>query len=91
MLIVLADEMIDTKLDTIIVLPLTTQIENAERRLRPLLMPRDELLFESQVLVDQPRSLDRAKFGKGPLTRLTESEMKEVEHSLSLILGLDHD
>jgi mRNA interferase MazF len=44
--------------------------------------------MDSQVVVDQPRSLDRARLGEGPLTRLNETELAAVEQSLMGVLGL---
>jgi len=40
------------------------------------------------VVVDQPRALDKDRFGDGPLTSLTTEEMAAVEHSLKGVLGL---
>lgn len=39
-------------------------------------------------MVDQTRALDRARFGAGPLTRLTAPELAAVERSLRGLLGL---
>jgi mRNA interferase MazF len=49
---------------------------------------RDRLLKDSQVVVDQPRALDRARLGDGPLTTLTDAEMTAVEKSLKAVLGM---
>jgi mRNA-degrading endonuclease toxin of MazEF toxin-antitoxin module len=37
---------------------------------------------------EQPRTLDRKRLIKGPLTRLTDDEMRSVERSLVAVLGL---
>ena len=42
---------------------------------------RDRLLKDCQVVVDQPRALDRERFGEGPLTALTEEELVSVEQA----------
>jgi mRNA interferase MazF len=39
-------------------------------------------------MLDQPRALDRARLGDGPLTSLTASEMVSVERGLRLVLGM---
>jgi mRNA interferase MazF len=52
------------------------------------LAARDRLLQDCQVMIDQPRSLDRARFGDGPLTSLTGEEMAAVERGLRLALGM---
>lgn len=73
----------------IIVLPLTTQVYPAFKRWRITIAPRDRLLKPCQVVIDQPRALDTARFGDGPLTTLTAEEMTAVEKSLKAVLGLE--
>jgi mRNA interferase MazF len=72
----------------IIVLPLTTQVYPAFKRWRVTIEPRDRLLKACQVVIDQPRALDIARLGDGPLTTLTSEEMAAVERSLKAVLGL---
>lgn len=72
----------------IIVLPLTTQVYPGFSRWRITITPRERLLRPCQVIVDQPRALDINRIGDGPLTRLTETELAQVERSLKAVLGL---
>lgn len=72
---------------TVVVLPLTSQLREGIRHLRLTLPPRDRLRRECQVLIDQPRTLDRRRIGDGPLTRLTDDEMRAVERTLKAVLG----
>ena len=72
----------------IVVLPLTTQVNPAFTRWRVTIEPRDRLFKTCQVVIDQPRALDTARFGDGPLTALTEEEMAAIEKSLKAVLGL---
>jgi mRNA-degrading endonuclease toxin of MazEF toxin-antitoxin module len=37
---------------------------------------------------EQPRTLDRNRLIEGPLTRLTDEELRRVERSLVAVLGL---
>ena len=74
--------------ETVVVLPLTVQVREKVRHLRVTLPARDRLRRECQVLVDQPRTLDRRRIGDGPLTRLTAEEMAVVERTLKAVLGL---
>jgi mRNA interferase MazF len=53
-----------------------------------MIEPRDRLLKPCQVIVDQPRALDKDRFGDGPLTILTTEEMAAVEHSFKGVMGL---
>ena len=52
----------------VVCLPLTTQVYAGFSRWRVTLAARDCLLKPCQVVTDQPRTLDRARFGEGPLT-----------------------
>lgn len=72
----------------VVILPLSTQVYPSFKRWRITIPPRDRLLKPCQVVVDQPRALDRDRFGDGPLTSLTADEMTAVEQSLKGILGL---
>jgi mRNA interferase MazF len=56
--------------------------------LRVSLPARGDLREESQVMVDQPRTVDEQRFGDGPLTTLTTDEMTRVEPSLRFLTGL---
>jgi len=66
-----------TALDTgmVLVLPLTTQGRPHMTHFRPVVTARDRLQQDSYVVVEQPRTLDRAAIGEGPLTVLTTEEM----------------
>jgi len=72
----------------IVILPLTTRVFQNFGKWRITLTARDRLLKECQIIVDQPRALDRTRFGEGPLTTLTSAEMAAVEKSLSAVFGL---
>jgi mRNA interferase MazF len=50
--------------------------------------PRDRLNEPCQIVVDQPRALDRTRLGDGPLTILTRTELAAVERSLRVVLGM---
>lgn len=87
-LIVQADELTATGTPMMIVLPLTTRVYPGFSRWRITVQPRGRLLKPCQIVVDQPRALDRARFGEGPLTTLTPEEMAAVEKSLLGVLGM---
>lgn len=73
---------------TVVVLPLTTQVRKDVSALRITIAARDALKEACQVMIDQPRTLDRKRIGSGPLTRLSQQEMQSVERSLLAVLGL---
>jgi mRNA interferase MazF len=73
---------------TVVVLPLTAQVRKEAEPLRVTLNARDRLLRDCQVVVEQPRTLDRRRIGDGPLTTLTADELLAVEQSLLSVLGM---
>lgn len=87
-LILQADWFGRSQRQTEVVLPLTTQVRMSVEPLRITLNAIGRLLRESQIVVEQPRTLDRRRIGEGPLATLTADEMQAVEHSLLSILGM---
>jgi mRNA interferase MazF len=87
-LIVQADEITSIGNNPVIILPMTTRNYPSFTKWRITIAARDRLLKDCQIAVDQPRALDRSRFGDGPLTTLTKEEMAQVEKSLKAIMGL---
>lgn len=87
-LIMQNDELTAAGTPMIVILPLTTRVYTKFSKWRITIPTRDRLLKDCQVIVDQPRALDRTHIGEGPLTRLTDNEMAAVERSLSVVFGL---
>ena len=87
-LIVQANELIDADMPLVVVLPLTTHVYPEFRLWRVSVPARDRLKDACQVVVDQPRALDRTRIGDGPLTALTAAEFASVERSLRVVLGM---
>jgi mRNA interferase MazF len=87
-LIMQANELIDAGVPMVVVLPLTTQIYDEFKLWRISVPARDRLREPCQIVVDQPRSLDRTRIGDGPLTRLTRAELEAVERGLRVVLGM---
>jgi mRNA interferase MazF len=87
-LIIQVDELIDAGTPMIVVLPLTTRINPEFTLWRISVSARDRLMEPCQIIVDQPRALDRARIGDGPLTILTRTELAAVERSLRVVLGM---
>lgn len=87
-LIVQADELIAAAMPMVVVLPLTTNVYPEFKLWRVTVPARDRLREDCQVVVDQPRALDRARLGEGPLTVLTPAEIAAVERSLRVVLGM---
>jgi len=87
-LIIQADELIEAGVPMVVVLPLTTQIYPEFKLWRISVPARDRLREACQVVVDQPRALDRERVGDGPLTILTRTELTAVERGLRVVLGM---
>lgn len=86
--IVQADALNDSGLATLAVVPLTTQRRPAAEPLRVSIAARGRLLKGCYAMTDQVRTLDRSRFGEGPLTTLTAEELAHVERGLRAVLGL---
>lgn len=87
-LIVQADWLTEQGSVNIVAVPLSSQVNADTAYFRPILAARDNLRTASQILVDQPRTIDRRRFGPAPLTRLSAPEMTRVEECLRVALGL---
>lgn len=87
-LIMQDDRLIASGTPLVVVLPMTTRVYPDFRRWRITVPARERLLKDCQIVVDQPRALDRRRLGDGPLTRLTSDELGQVEASLKAVMGL---
>jgi len=86
-LIVQGDWLSAAQSRTVVVLPLTSRVRTDLAPLYVTIGARGNLRKESQVIVDQPRTLDRNRLGEGPLTELSMEEMADVERSLLAVMG----
>lgn len=89
-LIFQANELTVIATPMIIVLPMTTQVYPAFKYWRITITARDRLLKDCQVIVNQPRALDRSRFGEGPLAWLNEDEITAVERAFMGVCGMAH-
>lgn len=87
-LVIQGDWLSAAQAHTVVVLPLTSSVHRAREPLRVTLRARDALREDSQVVVDQPRTLDRRRLGPDFLTELTAAEMSKVEESLLAVMGI---
>jgi len=71
------------------VLPLTTQLIEDAAPLRYRIVARDELKSDSDIMLDQTRTIDNRRITSDMLTILTEKELSEVEAYWRIVLGLD--
>jgi mRNA interferase MazF len=71
------------------VLPLTTQLTEDAEPLRYRVAARDGLESDSDIMLDQTRTIDNRRITSDMLTILTEKEISEVEAYWRIVLGLD--
>ena len=71
------------------ILPLTSQLIEDAAPLRFRIGARDELQADSDVMLDQVRTIDNQRFCSDLLTTLTNIELTTVETYWRLILDLD--
>ncbi len=87
-LILLDDALLETGMSPVLCLPLTSQLFTQLAALRVEIPARDRLLKPCYVMPEQLRALDRNRFGDGPLTTLTATEMAQVEQLLLVCCGM---
>jgi len=71
------------------VIPLTTQLIEDAAPLRYRVESRDGLKSDSDIMLDQTRTIDNRRITSDMLTILTEKEISEVEAYWRIVLGLD--
>ena len=70
------------------VIPLTSQLVDHAPPLRYRLLPRENLESESDVMLDQTRTIDNKRMTSDLLAVLTDREVTEIEEYWKIVLGL---
>ncbi len=70
------------------VLPLTTRLIEDAAPLRYYVTARDGLESDSDIMLDQTRTIDNRRIASDSLAFLTEQEIDEVEVYWRIVLGL---
>ena len=70
------------------ILPMTSRLIKGAEPLRFAISARDSLRRDSQVLIDQARTIDNRRFASDALTQLKEHEMVQLDERLKIVLGL---
>lgn len=71
------------------VLPLTTSLIDDAEPLRYRIKSRDDLKVDSDIMLDQTRTIDNQRMTSNVLTTLSSAEMIEVEMLWQIVLGFD--
>lgn len=69
------------------VLPLTTQLIDHAEPLRFRVKAHGKLQADSDVMIDQARTIDKSRITNDPLLTLNRSQMAEIEEYLKIALG----
>lgn len=86
-LVVQGQALLDAGHPSTLIVPLTTNlIDNAEP-LRLRVPVRERLEQDSDLLIDQLRAVDNRRLVAGPLARLSDDEMLEVQRAIAEVLG----
>ena len=87
-LVLQSDLLNDAGHPSTVILPLTSQLIEDAAPLRYRIGARDELQADSDVMLDQVRTIDNRRFCSDLLTALTNLEIETVENYWRLVLGL---
>jgi len=71
------------------VLPLTTQLIDDAAPLRYRIKSRDNLISDSDIMLDQTRTIDNKRITNDALTVLDSAELVEIETMWQIVLGLE--
>ena len=74
---------------TTVALPLTTQLIDDGHPMRFTIKARDNLQRDSQIMIDQIRTIDNRRFSGDALTVLNEFELSQVEDFVQSVLGIE--
>ena len=85
-LVVQGQPLLDARHPSTLILPLTTNLVEDAEPLRVRVAARDKLEQDSDLLVDQLRAIDNRRLAAGPLTRLSDEEMRQVLRAIVDIL-----
>ena len=88
-LVLQSDLLNDAGHPSTVILPLTSQLIEDAAPLRYRIGARDELQADSDVMLDQVRTIDNRRFCSDLLTALTSLELEAVESYWRLVLDLE--
>ena len=86
-LIIQSQALLNANHPSTIILPLTTQLVEEAYHLR-IRIPKNKHLAESDIMIDQVRSIDNARLAKGPIVRLDNKSLEEIFIALSKVIGI---
>ena len=88
-LIIQSDLLNDADHPSTTVIPLTSRLVDNAAPLRYRLSARDQLQSDSEVMLDQVRTIDNRRVSDKVLTVLTTAQLVEIEEYLKIVLGFN--
>jgi mRNA interferase MazF len=88
-LVVQAQALLDTHHPSTLIVPLTTNLVNDAEPLRLRVAATGRLRRDSDLLIDQLRTIDNRRLGQGPMTTLSPALMTRVHEAIAEVLDLD--
>jgi mRNA interferase MazF len=73
---------------TTIVIPLSTKLINDAQPLRYRINKREALAYDSDIVIDQIRSIDNNRLTSDAIASLYPHEMDDVDTMVSIVLGM---
>src|SRR5580692_9980141 len=90
-LVVQSQALLDASHPSTLVIPLTTILIKDAEPLRIRVAAAGKLRRDSDLLIDQLRSIDNERLIQGPLCQLTQPLMSRVEIAIREVLDMDED
>jgi mRNA interferase MazF len=87
-LIVQAQALLDTNHPSTLIIPLTTKLVEDAEPLRLRVAATGRLRHDSDLLIDQLRTIDNRRLVQGPLTRLPTTLMHRVDQAVKEVLDV---
>lgn len=87
-LLVQAQALLDADHPSTLVVPLTTRLHDDAEPLRIRVPVGGKLSKASDLLIDQLRAIDNHRLIKGPLARLSQTQLHKVDQALAEVLDL---
>ena len=82
--------LLDATHPSTIILPLTTKLINNAFPLRIRLHAQEKLIKDSDIMIDQIRSIDNQRLVEGPLVKCSEEVLYDVKLAVIEVLNLDN-
>jgi len=81
---------LDVEHPSTLIIPLTTNLVDDAEPLRLRIKAQDKLKKNSDLLIDQIRSIDNKRLIDGPLVKCKNSFMSKVYEAIHEVMGMDN-